>query len=155
MARPIFLVDDNQDDVDLTLRAFNRQPLASPVVVARDGEQALAWIPRWEAGEPWPAVILLDIRMPRVGGLDVLAALKSHPVLREIPVVMLTTSRAARDVQAAYAAGANSFLVKPVNFDEFLELVHCIARYWVGANEPPAGHRRPGLPDSGPAGIPA
>lgn len=125
--RPLLLVDDNHDDVDLTLRAFKRQPLSNPILVARDGDEVLDWMPRWEAGDTWPVVILLDIRMPRLGGFEVLAALKAHPTLRRIPVVVLTTSRARRDIEAAYAAGANSYLVKPVNFDEFVALVRQVA----------------------------
>ena len=84
--RPILLVEDNPMDVDLTLRAFKRRHVSNPVLVARDGEEALSWVPRWEAGETTPAVILLDLKLPRVDGLEVLRHLKSHPTLRTIPV---------------------------------------------------------------------
>jgi len=124
-------------DVDLTLRAFKRRKLANPVEVARDGEEALAWIPRWEAGEPRPVVILLDINMPRVGGLEVLRQLKSHPVLRTIPVVLLTTSAVSQDVETAYQHGANSYIVKPVDFDQFMEVAAQIEAYWAAVNVPP------------------
>jgi hypothetical protein len=135
--RPILLVDDNPMDVDLTLRAFKRCKLANPVEVARDGEEALTWIPRWEAGEPRPVVILLDINMPRVGGLEVLRRLKSHPVLRTIPVVLLTTSAVSEDVETAYQHGANSYIVKPVDFDQFMEFAAQIQAYWTTVNVPP------------------
>jgi CheY-like chemotaxis protein len=135
--RPILLVDDNPMDVDLALRAFKRGKLLSPIEVARDGEEALAWIPRWEAGEPKPLVVLLDINMPRVGGLEVLRQLKSHPRLRTIPVVMLTTSAGNEDVETAYAYGANSYIVKPIDFDKFNEFAAQIETYWTVLNRPP------------------
>jgi hypothetical protein len=136
-ARPILLVDDNPMDVDLTLRAFKQRKFANRIDVARDGEEALAWIPRWEAGEPKPAVILLDINMPKIGGLEVLRELKSHPALRTIPVVMLTTSAVGEDIEAAYANGANSYVVKPVDYDSFMDLVMQIELYWTGLNQIP------------------
>ena len=135
--RPILLVEDNPMDVDLTLRAFKERKLSNPIEVARDGEEALAWIPRWEAGAPRPVVILLDVNMPKVGGLEVLRELKSHPVLRTIPVVMLTTSSMSQDVQTAYEYGANSYIVKPVDFDRFTEAVRQLGCYWLLLNQPP------------------
>ena len=135
--RPILLVEDNPMDVDLTLRAFKQSRLTNPIEVARDGEEALAWIPRWEAGEPKPVVILLDVNMPKVGGLEVLQEFKSHPVLRTIPVVMLTTSSVSQDVQIAYERGANSYIVKPVEFDRFMEVATQIELYWAVMNHPP------------------
>lgn len=134
---PILLVEDSPVDVDLTLRAFARRKLANPVLVARDGEEALAWIPRWEAGEAKPAVILLDLNMPRVNGLAVLRALKAHPELQRIPVVVLTTSREDRDINTAYALGANSYIVKPVKFENFMDVVQQIELYWCVTNELP------------------
>ena len=136
-ARPILLVDDNPMDVDLTLRAFKQRKFGNRIDVARDGEEALAWIPRWEAGEPKPAVILLDINMPKIGGLEVLRQLKSHPALSAIPVVMLTTSAVSEDIEAAYANGANSYVVKPVDYDSFMDLVMQIELYWAGLNQIP------------------
>lgn len=134
--RPILLVEDNPMDVDLTLLAFQRCKLANPIEVARDGEEALAWIPRWEAGEPRPVVILLDVNMPRIGGLEVLQQLKSHPVFRTIPVIMLTTSAVSEDVQTAYKHGANSYIVKPVEFDKFMKVAEQIELYWAVLNLP-------------------
>ncbi|MCQ8103057.1 response regulator [Methylomonas sp. SURF-2] len=134
---PILLVEDNPVDVDLTLRAFKRRKLANEVLVARDGEEALAWIPRWEAGEALPTVILLDLNMPRVDGLSVLRVLKTHPRLRSVPVVILTTSKEDRDVSTAYDLGANSYIVKPVEFDKFMEVAQQIELYWCVFNEMP------------------
>lgn len=134
---PILLVEDNPVDVDLTLRAFASRKLSNTVHVARDGEEALAWLPRWEAGEPVPAVILLDLKMPRVSGLEVLRALKSHPQFRAIPVVVLTSSSEDADVRTAYDLGANSYIVKPVNFDKFMEVAAQIELYWCVLNKVP------------------
>jgi CheY-like chemotaxis protein len=132
---PILLVEDNPLDVDLTLRAFQRCKLSNPLLVARDGEEALAWVPRWESGETRPAVILLDLKLPRIDGLAVLKILKGHAVLRRIPVVVLTTSREDRDIQAAYDLGVNSYIVKPVDFDKFMDVVQQIELYWCVINE--------------------
>ncbi|TXI28797.1 MAG: response regulator [Nitrosomonas oligotropha] len=132
---PILLVEDNPLDVDLTLRAFQRRKLANPIVVARDGEEALAWVPRWESGEVQPAVILLDLNLPRVDGLTVLRTLKDHIVLRRIPVVVLTTSKEDSDIQSAYDLGVNSYIVKPVDFDNFMDVAQQIELYWCVLNE--------------------
>ena len=136
--RPILLVEDKPMDVDLTLRAFKRRHLSNPVHVARDGEEALAWIPRWQSGEPTPAVILLDLKLPRVDGLEVLRQFKGHAILRTIPVVVLTTSAEHQDVQTAYQLGANSFIVKPVEFEKFMDVIGQIDLYWTLVNQPPA-----------------
>lgn len=135
--RPILLVEDNPMDVDLTLRAFAKRKLSNPIQVARDGEEALAHIARWEAGEPVPLVILLDLRLPKVEGLEVLRRLKSHPEFRAIPVVVLTSSCEDRDVQTAYQLGANSYIVKPVSFEKFLQVALQIELYWLMLNTPP------------------
>jgi CheY-like chemotaxis protein len=134
---PILLIDDNPMDIDLTLRAFARRNITNPIFVARDGAEALEWIPRWEAGEPLPVLILLDLKMPRVDGLDVLRAFKSHPAVSSIPVVVVTTSSEDSDIRNAYSLGANSYLVKPVDFEKFLQLVEQIELYWILLNEPP------------------
>ncbi len=135
--RPVLLVEDNPVDVDLTLRAFKRRKLANPVHVARDGEEALAWLPRWEAGEPLPLVILLDLKLPRVHGLEVLAKIRGNPVSEAVPVVVLTSSAEDRDVETAYRAGANSYIVKPVDFEKFLTVAEQIELYWCITNRPP------------------
>jgi len=134
--RPILLIEDNPVDVDLTLRAFARRRLANPVSVAHDGEEAMALIDGWEQGLPAPALILLDLKLPKVDGLDVLARLKQHPQLRMIPVVVLTTSAEDRDVQAAYQLGVNSYIVKPVSFDKFMDMAAHIEVYWGLLNHP-------------------
>ena len=135
--RPILLVEDNPVDVDLTLRAFARRKLANPVQVARDGQEALDWIPRWEAGETRPLVILLDVKLPRVNGLEVLRRLREHPVSQNLPVVMLTSSSEDRDVQMAYQHHANSYIVKPVSFDNLMDVAAQIELYWCLINHPP------------------
>ena len=124
-------------DVDLTLRAFARRNLANPVQVARDGQEALDWIPRWEAGETMPLVILLDVKLPRVNGLEVLRRLREHPVSQNLPVVMLTSSSEDRDVQMAYQHHANSYIVKPVSFDNLMDVAAQIELYWCLINHPP------------------
>lgn len=134
---PIMLVEDNPLDVDLTLRAFQRRKLANPVVVARDGEEALAWVARWEAGEMKPAVILLDLNIPRIDGLAVLRTMKTHQTLRRIPIVVLTTSSEDRDMHAAYDLGVNSYIVKPVDFDNFMNVAQQIEMYWCVLNDLP------------------
>ncbi len=135
--RPILLVEDNPVDVDLTLRAFARRKLVNPVEIARDGEEALAWISRWESDEPLPLVVLLDLKLPKVDGLDVLRAFREHPVSSDLPIVVLTSSSEHEDVQRAYHYRANSYIVKPVDFDKFMEVATQIELYWCLINHPP------------------
>ena len=122
-------------DVDLTQRAFAKRHIANPLEVARDGEEALDWIARWESGHPLPVVILLDLKLPRVSGLEVLRQLKSHEACCRIPVVVLTTSREDGDVASAYALGVNSYIVKPVEFEKFIEVAAQIDLYWCVLNQ--------------------
>jgi CheY-like chemotaxis protein len=135
--KPIMLVEDNPIDLDLTRRAFSRHKLISQIQVARDGEEALSFIPRWEAGEPVPVLILLDIKLPKIDGLEVLRRLKSHPRFRTIPVIILSTSAELRDIQEAYELGGNSYIVKPVDFDKFVDVVSQIEIYWCALNIQP------------------
>jgi len=135
--RPILLVEDNPVDVDLTLRAFSRRKLVNPVEVARDGEDALAWIPRWEAGETLPLVVLLDLKLPRVDGLEVLRRYREAEISRDLPVVVLTSSNEDSDVRTAYRYHANSYIVKPVNFEKFMDVTTQIELYWCLLNYPP------------------
>jgi CheY-like chemotaxis protein len=128
--RPILLVEDSPMDLDLSLRALSARKIANEIVVARDGEEALGQIARWDAGAPPPVVVLLDLRLPRLSGLEVLRHLKEHPRYSAIPVVVLTTSRDDTDVREAYALGANSYIVKPVEFEKFVEVAHQIDLYW-------------------------
>jgi CheY-like chemotaxis protein len=134
---PILLVEDNPVDVDLTCRAFARSQLLNPISIARDGEEALDCVQRWEQGEVPPALILLDINLPRVNGIEVLRHLKTHPLYRRIPVVVLTSSSEDRDLLDAYSLGVNSFIVKPVDFDRFVETAGQIERYWCELNQHP------------------
>jgi CheY-like chemotaxis protein len=135
--RPILLVEDNPVDVDLTLRAFARRKLLNPIEVARDGQEALEWIPRWQAGDPLPLVILLDLKLPRVDGLEVLRRLREHPISRDLPIVVLTSSSEDHDVETAYRYHANSYIVKPVNFEKFMDVAAQIELYWCLLNHPP------------------
>ncbi len=134
---PILLVEDNPMDLDLTLRAFSKKKFSNQVHVARDGEEALAFIPRWEAGEALPAVILLDINLPKINGLEVLRQLKAHERFRRIPVVVLTSSREDKDLKTAYDLGVNSYIEKPVSFNKFMEVAEQIELYWCVLNERP------------------
>jgi CheY-like chemotaxis protein len=136
-ARPILLVEDNPADLDLTRRAFTRSNLLNPVLVARDGQEALDFIPRWEGGEPLPLLVLLDLKLPRVGGLEVLRRFRATPVSRAVPVVVLTTSAEDADVDTAYRLGANSYILKPVDFDSFVRVASQIEVYWCALNLPP------------------
>lgn len=133
---PILLVEDNPVDIDLTLRAFQKQNLTNPIIVARDGEEAINFIDKWEDGDQIPVVILLDLKMPKIDGLDVLKVLKSHSVFKTIPVVVLTSSSEVNDVQSAYKLGANSYIVKPVEFDKFVDVAAQIQLYWNVLNKP-------------------
>jgi len=138
MDRPILLVEDNPMDVDLTRRAFARRKVPHHIEVARDGEEALAFIPRWESNDPLPILILLDLKLPRGDGLEVLRKLKSHPQFHVIPVVILSTSTEDNDIQLAYKEGANSYIVKPVDFDQFMQIVEYIQIYWCSLNIAPS-----------------
>lgn len=137
MIRPILLVEDNPMDLDLTRRAFARRRLANPLLVARDGAEAIELIDGWQAERPPPAIVLLDLKLPRVDGLDVLRRLRAHPTLGAVPVVILTTSTEDQDVRAAYRLGANSYIVKPVDFEKFMAVVAQIDIYWLVLNHPP------------------
>lgn len=143
---PILLVEDNPADVELTRRAFKRRKLANFMAVARDGEEALDYVNRrgsFVKEAPVPGLILLDLRLPKVDGLDVLREIKSHPVYRHVPVVVLTTSAEDRDIKTSYELGAASYIVKPVEFEKFLEVVERIDLYWILTNVPyPAAEPR-------------
>jgi CheY-like chemotaxis protein len=131
----IFLVEDNPVDIDLTRRAFAKNQLQVNFEVARDGEEALSFIPRWEQGElPPPCMILLDLKLPKISGLEFLRVIKNHARLSVIPIVVLTSSRELRDIEEAYHSGANSYLVKPIDFDQFLHLAADIENYWCKLN---------------------
>ena len=134
--RPILLVEDRAADVDLTKRAFAKRKLLNPIDVARNGEEVFALVDRWEAGEPLPVCILLNLKMPKVNGLEVLRRLKSHRKFLTIPVIVLTTATADRDVEEAYKLGCNSHIVKPVEFDKFVDVASHLEVYWCAVNQP-------------------
>lgn len=137
MIRPIFLVEDNPMDLDLTRRAFTRRRLANPLIVARDGAEACELIAAWDPEQPIPAVTLLDLKLPKIDGIEVLRRLRASPLLKTVPVVVLTTSSEDHDLQAAYLQGANSYIVKPVDFDKFIAVVDQIDLYWLVLNQLP------------------
>jgi len=136
----ILLVEDNPADVELTLRAFRKRKLSNPLHVARDGEEALDYVHdrgAFAGNAPVPGLVLLDIRLPKVDGIEVLRQMKGDPVYRAVPVVMLTTSQEDTDIRRCYELGANSYIVKPVDFDKFLDVVARIDLYWLLTNQPP------------------
>ena len=137
--KSILLAEDNPKDVELTLTALSEHNLANEVVVARDGEEALDYLLRHgrfrERPRDNPAVVLLDLKMPRVDGLEVLRRIKSDDGLRTIPVVMLTSSREERDLIESYRLGINAYVVKPVGFEQFVEAVRQIGVFWALLNE--------------------
>jgi CheY-like chemotaxis protein len=132
----ILLVEDDSNDVLLVRRAFRRAGLSARIEVASDGEAAVAYLAAMPTDSA-PGLVLLDLKLPRQPGLDVLHWLRQQPGLRRLPVVVLTASRESTDVNRAYDLGANSFLVKPVGFTELLEMVRTLGLYWLGMNEAP------------------
>ena len=139
--RPILLVEDSPRDLELTLAALARCQLANEIVVARDGAEALDWFERRGpfADHPPgdPAVVLLDLKLPKVDGLEVLEYVKRNPRHQQIPVVMLTSSREEQDVVRSYDLGVNAFVVKPVDFGEFFRAIQELGVFWALRNEPP------------------
>jgi two-component system, response regulator len=137
----ILLVEDNPDDVDLTLHAFTKHKLTNRIHVARDGQEAIDYIfgPDLDAEVPnhTPRVVLLDLKLPKVDGIEVLRRVKSDPRTSDIPVVVLTSSREDRDLATCYELGVNSYIVKPVDFEQFTEAVRVLGKYWLLLNEPP------------------
>ena len=138
----ILLVEDNPNDAELALRALKKNNLANNVAVVTDGEEALDFVfARGAFGqrniENGPKVILLDLKLPKVDGLEVLRAIKSDPVTRIIPVVVLTSSKEERDIVESYKLGVNSYIVKPVEFDKFVAAVKDLGLYWLLLNQPP------------------
>lgn len=135
----ILLVEDNHDHALLSRRALRGDGPSVDVVWAKDGHEALEILGghNGHAGAPPPALILLDVNMPRIGGHEVLARVKRDPRLRAIPVVMLTTSGEPVDVRLSYLEGANSFVTKPVSFEQFMDTIQTIRNYWIGVNRLP------------------
>jgi two-component system, response regulator len=139
---PILLVEDNPDDEALTRRAFKRSNIANHMHVVRDGQEALDHLfGEGSATREAPALILLDLKLPKVDGLEVLKQIRSHHHTRLVPVVILTSSREETDLVAGYGSGANSYVRKPVDFDQFSESVRQLGLYWLVVNESPPGQR--------------
>jgi len=141
-SKTILLVEDNPDDVKLTLRAFKRNNMLNPIVVARDGVEALDILcARGEyaerAGKPLPTLIILDLKLPKLDGLGVLKAVRGDERTRLIPVVIMTSSKEDQDLIQSYALGANSYVRKPVDFAEFMEAVRVLGIFWLMMNQPP------------------
>ena len=143
MLKPILLVEDDKRDLELTLVALERSQLANQVIVVRDGAQALDYLLREgdfkmrEEGNP--AVVLLDLKMPKVNGLEVLQKMRSTSGLRSTPVVMLTSSQEESDVIKSYELGVNAYVVKPVEFKQFVSAIADLGVFWAVLNEPPPG----------------
>ncbi|HEX5201751.1 response regulator [Paractinoplanes rhizophilus] len=137
--RPILLVEDNPDDALLTVRAFTKNGIRNEVVVATDGEQALLRLLPAQGEALRPALVLLDIKLPKIDGLEVLQRLREDERTENVPVVVLTTSNEERDIAASYKLGANSFVRKPVVFEKFLSAVNALGVYWLIVNEPAPG----------------
>ncbi len=139
----ILLVEDDPNDVELTLTALDENRLANEVVVARDGEEALDYLYRRgiytsrEAGNP--SVVLLDLKLPKVDSLEVLKLIKSDPDLKKVPVVMLTSSHEEQDLVRSYDSGVNAYVVKPVGFETFIEAIKEVGLFWGVVNQPPPG----------------
>src|SRR5258708_6456380 len=148
--RRILLVEDDPRDVELTLTALDDYKLANEVVVCRDGQEALDYL--FSRGKfsdrvnnETPAVILLDLKLPKVDGLEVLQQIKSDERLRMIPVVMLTSSHEEKDKMRSYKLGVNAYVVKPVDFHEFINAVKELGMFWAVINQPPPGRRKVGI----------
>lgn len=137
--RPILLVEDSAKDIELTLSALEDSHLANRVIVMRDGNAAVQHLLDLSSAgaDSYPAVILMDIKMPKVSGIDALRTIKNDPRLKHLPVVMLTSSREGPDIEECYRLGANGYVVKPVEFTEFFEAVKEVGEFWAIVNEPP------------------
>ncbi|MGZ5571618.1 MAG: response regulator [Usitatibacter sp.] len=142
MDKSILLVEDNPDDVKLTLRAFERNNIANPISVAQDGIEALDFLfargPHAQRqGKPLPTLVILDLKLPRLDGLGVLKAIRADERTKLIPVVILTSSKEEQDMISGYSLGANSYVRKPVDFAAFMEAVKILGIYWLMLNHPP------------------
>ncbi|CCF21456.1 Response regulator rcp1 [Pseudorhizobium banfieldiae] len=146
--RPILLVEDSPRDLELTLAALEKCQLANEIVIARDGAEAIDYLfgTGTYEGRPEgdPTVVLLDLKLPKVDGLEVLERVKRNERLRHIPIVMLTSSREEQDLVKSYELGVNAFVVKPVEFNEFFKAIQDLGVFWALLNEPPPGSLRNG-----------
>ena len=144
--KPILIVEDNPNDLELTLNALEKSRLANEVIVARDGAEAVDYLFRRNgyADRPLgnPAVVLLDLKLPKVDGLEVLRMVRNDETIGRTPIVLLTSSREERDVITGYKLGVNAYVVKPVNFGEFVRAIQDLGVFWAVLNEPPPGSAR-------------
>ena len=144
--KPILLVEDDARDLELTLVALEKSQLANEVIIVRDGAEALDYLNREGAhtgrSEGNPAVVLLDLKLPKVNGLEVLRAVRSTERLKSVPVVKLTSSQAESDVVQSYELGVNAYVVKPVEFKQFVTAIADLGMFWAVLNEPPPGSLR-------------
>ena len=147
-ARPILVVEDNPMDLDFLLQAFEEHGVLNPVTVCRDGEEALQFIAAHATADDAtiPLLVLLDLRLPKVDGIEVLREARQHPVWKQVPFVVVTTSRENSDIRRAYELGVNSYVVKPVDFAAFANVVKQIKCYWLLTNEPPFPDSKGSLP---------
>lgn len=149
MLKPILLVEDNPKDLELTLLALAKSNLANEVITVRDGKEALDYLfregPHADRAVGNPAVVLLDLKLPKIDGLQVLERIKAEPALQRVPVVMLTTSAEEKDLLRSYKLGVNAYVVKPVAFKEFIAAVQDLGVFWAVLNEPPPGSMKPGV----------
>ncbi len=135
--QPILLIEDNADDRDLTIRALKKYNVLNPVAVARNGAEALTMLLGEHGDEDSPALILLDLKLPKVDGLEVLRRIRADQRTRVVPVVVLTSSKEEDDLRRAYDLGANGYVRKPVEFSEFAEAMHAVGMFWLLLNQPP------------------
>lgn len=146
MLKPILLVEDNPNDLELTLIALEKSQLANEVVIVRDGAEALDYLmcrgAHAERMAGNPAVVLLDLKLPKVDGLEVLREIRNTPHLKSTPVVMLTSSKEEQDLLRSYELGVNAYVVKPVDFSEFVRAIADLGIFWAVLNEPPPGSYR-------------
>ena len=143
----ILLVEDNPDDVELTVHALKKNNIANPIAIVRDGQEALDYLlyqGKYAGGDhDLPHLILLDLKLPKVSGLEVLKRLRADERTKLLPIVVLTSSDEEKDLIQSYKLGANSYVRKPVDFSQFAEAVRQLGLYWLVLNEPPPTHRRP------------
>jgi len=139
----ILLVEDNPDDEKLTIRALTKNNIANPIKVARDGQEAIDYL--FNPANTLPSVVLLDLKLPKIGGLEVLRRMRADERLKVVPVVILTSSKEEADVISGYRLGCNSYIRKPVDFEQFSEAVRQLGLYWLVLNEP--------LPEAGRAAV--
>lgn len=142
-SKEVLLIEDNPSDIELTKRAFKKNHILNKIVVMEDGQEALDYLfNTLNSPDQLPVVTLLDLKLPRIDGIEVLRRIRSDARTKHMPVVMLTSSKEEVDVAAAYDNGANSYIRKPVDFEQFVESIHTLGIYWLSLNEPPPMRRQ-------------